>query len=359
MRATFMIWTHDILGGLRCLPHVSTRYLPAIILSAALITAISYYPANATSLLLPSLAPMLERVIPSVVSISVRAPTTSSDATGATLPQADVSQDYSLNVKPFMRISQAVGAGVVVDSGNGYILTNNHVIEGAIDIKVAVADGSTYEGSVVGSDAETDIAVIQIKASGLTAARLGDSSKLRVGDYVAAIGNPFGLGGTATFGIVSALGRAEFRKKFGKANVTSLVERVSRFAIFLRNNDRQSRPVMDGLVRTLQALPHLARRSITFDRGTEFTDWPYLQASIGTQTWFCDPQSSWQKGTVENTNGRVRKWLSREVDPLTITDADLIEICSRLNATPCKCLGYRTPAEVFRKKVLAQMRYTG
>lgn len=149
----------------------------------------------------------------------------------------------------------------------------------------------------------------------------------------------------------------QFRKKFGKANVTSLVERVSRFAIFLRNNDRQSRPVMDGLVRALQALPHLARRSITFDRGTEFTDWPYLQASIGTQTWFCDPQSPWQKGTVENTNRRVRKWLSREVDPLTVTDADLIEICSRLNATPRKCLGYRTPAEVFRKKVVAQMRH--
>jgi len=149
----------------------------------------------------------------------------------------------------------------------------------------------------------------------------------------------------------------QFRKKFGKANVTSLLERVSRFAIFLRNNDRQSRPVMDGLVRALQALPHLARRSITFDRGTEFTDWPYLQASIGTQTWFCDPQSPWQKGTVENTNRRVRKWLSREVDPLTVTDADLIEICSRLNATPRKCLGYRTPAEVFRKKVVAQMRH--
>lgn len=76
----------------------------------------------------------------------------------------------------------------------------------------------------------------------------------------------------------------QFRKKFGKANVTSLVERVSRFAIFLRNNDRQSRPVMNGPVQALQALPHLARRSITFDRGTEFTDWPYLRASIGTQT---------------------------------------------------------------------------
>jgi IS30 family transposase len=89
----------------------------------------------------------------------------------------------------------------------------------------------------------------------------------------------------------------QFRKKLGKANVTSLVERVSRFAIFLRNNDRQSRPVMNFLVQALQALPHLARRSITFDRGTEFTDWHYLQASIGTQTWFCDPQSA---GDVQN-----------------------------------------------------------
>ena len=124
----------------------------------------------------------------------------------------------------------------------------------------------------------------------------------------------------------------QFRKKFGKANVTSLVERVSRFAVFLRNNDRQSKPVMDGLIQALQSLPHLARRSITFDRGTEFTDWPYLQAGIGTQTWFCDPQSPWQKGTVENTNRRARKWLSREVDPLSLSDHDLTEIC---NQTEC------------------------
>ncbi len=151
----------------------------------------------------------------------------------------------------------------------------------------------------------------------------------------------------------------QFRKKFGKANVTSLVERVSRFAVLLRNNDRQSRPIMEGLVRVLHSLPHRARRSITFDRGTEFTDWPYLQAGIGMQTWFCDPQSPWQKGTVENTNGRARKWLSREVDPLSITDRDLKDICDRLNATPRKCLGYKTPAEVFRQKLLAQMRRAG
>ena len=101
----------------------------------------------------------------------------------------------------------------------------------------------------------------------------------------------------------------QFRKKFGKANVTSLVERVSRFTVFLRNNDRQSRAIMDGLIDVLGPLPHSARRSITFDRGTEFTDWPYLQAGLGVQTWFCDSQAPWQKGTVENTNRRARKWL--------------------------------------------------
>ncbi|MFW8642025.1 IS30 family transposase [Rhizobium beringeri] len=143
-----------------------------------------------------------------------------------------------------------------------------------------------------------------------------------------------------------------------KANVTSLVERVSRFAVLLRNNDRQSRAGDGRPDQVLQSLPHLARRSITFDRGTEFTDWPYLQASIGAQTWFCDPQSPWQKGTVENTNRRARKWLSREVDPLSLSDRDLTEICNHLNATPRKCLGYKTPAEVFRQKLLAQIRRT-
>jgi IS30 family transposase len=151
----------------------------------------------------------------------------------------------------------------------------------------------------------------------------------------------------------------QFRQKFGKANVTSLVERVSRFAVLLRNNDRQSKPIMDKLIGVLQSLPHLARRLITFDRGTEFTDWPYLQAGIGAQTWFCDPKSPWQKGTVENTNLRARKWLARDTNPLSITKRDLIDICNRLNSTPRKCLGYKTPAEVFRQKVLAQIRRAG
>lgn len=148
----------------------------------------------------------------------------------------------------------------------------------------------------------------------------------------------------------------QFRKKFGKANVTSLVERVSRFTVFLRNNDRQSRAIMDGLIDVLGPLPHSARRSITFDRGTEFTDWPYLQAGLGVQTWFCDPQAPWQKGTVENTNRRARKWLPRDIDPLSIEHRDLHQVCAHLNSTPRKCLGFRTPAEVFRQKILSANR---
>ncbi len=78
----------------------------------------------------------------------------------------------------------------------------------------------------------------------------------------------------------------QFKKKSGKANLTSLVERVRRFSLLLRNNDRQSKPIMDGLIDALASLPRAARRSITFDRWTEFRDWPYLQAA-----WECKPGS--------------------------------------------------------------------
>ncbi len=189
--------------------HLPTGHRLSIILSTILISVIGCYPAQAVDLTLPSLAPMLEKVIPSVVSISVHSATASSDTAPTIVPQADGSDIPIVNKAPLVPISETVGAGVVVDASNGYILTNNHVIEGALDISVTIAGGSAYKGEVVGADAVTDIAVVRIKAGGLTAAHLGDSSKLRVGDYVAAIGNPFGLGQTATFGIVSALGRSE------------------------------------------------------------------------------------------------------------------------------------------------------
>jgi serine protease Do len=100
----------------------------------------------------------------------------------------------------------SLGSGVVV-SADGYILTNNHVIDGATEIKIALPDKREFKGKIVGSDPKTDIAVVKISATGLPTLPFGDSSKLQVGDYVFAIGDPFGIGETATMGIVSATGR--------------------------------------------------------------------------------------------------------------------------------------------------------
>ena len=86
-----------------------------------------------------------------------------------------------------------------------------------------------------------------------------------------------------------------FKQKLGQTNVTSLVERVSRFTVILKNPNKRTKPVMAKIMSTIKDLPLVARRSITFDRGTEFVSWPHLQAEIGTQTWFCDPSSPWQK----------------------------------------------------------------
>jgi len=103
--------------------------------------------------------------------------------------------------------SQALGSGLIIDS-SGYVVTNNHVIEGADSITVTLEDGTELEAKLVGTDPKTDIAVLKVSPDEpLTAVTLGDSDAARVGDWVLAIGNPFGLGGTATFGIISAIGR--------------------------------------------------------------------------------------------------------------------------------------------------------
>jgi len=143
-----------------------------------------------------------------------------------------------------------------------------------------------------------------------------------------------------------------FRKEHGKINVTSLVERVSRYAVVMRNEDRQSRPIMEALINGLAPLPADARQSITFDRGTEFSAWQRLKDGMGADSWFCDPQAPWQKGTVENTNNRLRRYLPRSTEPTALTNRYLRSICHRLNSTPRKCLGYRTPAEVFESKLV-------
>ena len=143
-----------------------------------------------------------------------------------------------------------------------------------------------------------------------------------------------------------------FRREHGTANVATAVERTTRRVVLFRNNDRRSKPIMGRLIDALAPLPAQARRSITFDRGLEFVSWRELDAGLGAEAWFCDPQAPWQKPTVENTNGRLRRHLPRDTDVLSLPDRALASIRDRLNATPRKCLGFRTPAEAFRDAIV-------
>jgi serine protease DegQ len=148
---------------------------------------------------MPTLAPMLSKVTPSVVNIYTK------QRVKVNNPMAEF---FGGGRFPRERIAQSLGSGVIVDATRGLILTNNHVVEGADEVSVSLSDGRTFEAQPVGSDPDTDIAVIRIAGTGLKALPVADSAKLRVGDYVVAVGNPFGLGQTVTSGIVSAVGRS-------------------------------------------------------------------------------------------------------------------------------------------------------
>ena len=157
---------------------------------------------------MPTLAPMLDQSKPAVVNI-------------ATQSQVPVRNNPLLN-DPFFRrffnipehqqrrqrTKQSLGSGVIFDAKKGLVLTNSHVIKSADEITVSLTDGRSFQAEVVGSDPATDVALIKIPAENLTALTLANSDQLRVGDFVVAIGNPFGLGQTVTSGIVSALGRS-------------------------------------------------------------------------------------------------------------------------------------------------------
>ncbi len=141
----------------------------------------------------------------------------------------------------------------------------------------------------------------------------------------------------------------EPRKEHSRANVTSLLERRSRFTFLLPNDDRRSTAVLSGIAGALRPLPEDARRTITFDRGSEFAGYAALDRHLDLASYFCDPHSPWQKGGVENANGRVRRSLPRHREPEALSRVRLRRIADRLNDTPCRCLGYRTPREAFQE----------
>jgi serine protease DegQ len=118
---------------------------------------------------------------------------------------------FNIPNTPRERVSQSLGSGVIVDAEEGFVLTNNHVIAGADDISITLSDGRSFDAEVIGTDPDTDLAMVRIPAEDLQALEFADSNRLRVGDFVVAVGNPFGLGQTVTSGIVSALGRTGVR----------------------------------------------------------------------------------------------------------------------------------------------------
>jgi serine protease DegQ len=152
-----------------------------------------------------TIAPMLETVTPAVVNIAVmqRAP----QIDNPLLRDPFFRRFFDIPNMPQARPQVSAGSGVIVDARRGYVVTNNHVVEKAEQIQVTLKDGRALAAKLIGRDPATDLAVVQIDSDRLTALPLGDSDKLKVGDFVVAIGNPFGLGQTVTSGIVSALGR--------------------------------------------------------------------------------------------------------------------------------------------------------
>jgi len=176
--------------------------LPLLLLLVAPPTAAAALPLDTRGL--PTLAPMLKQVTPAVVNISV--------LTRAPMEENPLFRDplfrrfFNIPDTPAQG-EQSTGSGVIVDRAHGYVLTNNHVIDNAQQIVVTLKDRRTFKARLVGTDPGTDIAVLKIDAHDLTELKFGDSDAMNVGDFVVAIGNPFGIGQTVTSGIVSALGR--------------------------------------------------------------------------------------------------------------------------------------------------------
>ena len=191
---------------------LATRLLLTPILLAAALAIAAPAHAHLAADEVPSLAPLVKESAPAVVII----------ATEGRLQQPQMQEPHPFFDHPFFerffgererptpqpRRPRAVGSGVIVDAENGYLLTNQHVIDEAERITVALTDRREFQAEVVGADPETDVALLKIDAEALTALPLGNSDELQIGDYVVAIGNPFGLGQTITAGIVSAVGRS-------------------------------------------------------------------------------------------------------------------------------------------------------
>jgi len=131
-----------------------------------------------------------------------------------------------------------------------------------------------------------------------------------------------------------------------KHNLTTLVERASRFTIIKKNFDGKTANVMGAIGRIIKMFPKYAWKTITFDQGSEFMDHRKIERYTSCKAFYCDPHSPWQRPTNENTNGRIRRFLPKKLHIDNVPSTKLEVVCERMNDTPRKCLGYRTPREV-------------
>lgn len=135
------------------------------------------------------------------------------------------------------------------------------------------------------------------------------------------------------------------------AVVLVMQERTTRYSLLSKQHSKHAQPIIEQIKLWFDALPPLLRRSLTQDNGAEFSQHHQLHAS-GVKTYFCHKHSPWEKGGIENTNGRIRRYIPRGTDPDTVSNADLQSLANRLNHTPRKCLGFKTPAEAIRNQLL-------
>src|SRR5690554_790198 len=188
--------------------HAAVLFTGLILLLQAAFAQAALPGALASGEPLPSLAPMLDNAIPAVVNIATQ---------GRVRAQNPLMEDpffrrfFNMPDMPQERRATSAGSGVIVDAKQGYVLTNAHVVRNAEQIEITLLDGRTLEAELIGMDSEVDLAVLKVPAQDLVQMTIADSAKLRVGDFVVAIGNPFSLGHTVTSGIVSALGRTGLR----------------------------------------------------------------------------------------------------------------------------------------------------
>jgi serine protease Do/serine protease DegQ len=176
---------------------------------APLASAQGPLPAEVNGTPMPSLAPIVKRASPAVVNIATRGTVTERGQRNPLLEDPFFRRFFDVpDQGPRQHQFQSAGSGVVVDAKQGLIITNAHVVENATEITVTTLEGRDFKATVVGADAASDVAVVKVKDAKLAEIPLGDSSKAEVGDFVLAIGNPFGLQHTVTYGIVSALGRS-------------------------------------------------------------------------------------------------------------------------------------------------------